>query len=473
MRTISIAIRMLVVVLFVQPAWAFVSSALQENFDHVPDGKLPRGWAADEGDWQVVDGKLRGAPSEGRSQATLFIEQVNGSIHVALEADVILKSATDYRKWIGLIVRAGDQEPGALLKVRKDTQRSNGMEISAKQFVDPRRERVLQIAGAPGRLGDGKTHHLRIETNGHWIRGYFDGQKILHTPRADEVSRRGRFGFRVNGAVALFDNIKIWDLDAYGESIRWPGIQPLVIAHRGASANAPENTLAAYRLAIEAGAEMAECDVRLSADRKVVLLHDENLQRTTGLDAKVGDLTLAELKKLDAGRWKSTKYAGEPIPTLEEALDLVKGKQCLVIEIKERGMEKEVVEVLRDGQVRPGEVMIFSFHYSVVKKIAELEPTLPTTWLLDNLSYRAEDRQKVIREALKARISALGLQKERFDPDFARLAHQAGFQIFVWTVNDPVDMHYLIRIGADGIITNYPDMLLHLLNRRGAKNVEN
>jgi len=208
---------------------------------------------------------------------------------------------------------------------------------------------------------------------------------------------------------------------------------------------------------------MAECDVRLSADGAMVLMHDQTLKRTAGVDAKVVDLKLDQLQKLDVGKWKSPEYAGEKIPTLKEALALVKGKLRLVIEIKEISIEKEVVADIKACGIGPQDLMIFSFHREVVETIARLEPTLPTTWLVGDLSYRPGERRRVLGEALLARVSALGLRKDRVDPDFVRLAHECGFQIFVWTVDDPADMRFLIRAGVDGIISNCPDVLLNTL----------
>jgi glycerophosphoryl diester phosphodiesterase len=240
----------------------------------------------------------------------------------------------------------------------------------------------------------------------------------------------------------------------------------LVVAHRGFSYRAPENTLASYRLAIKAGADMAECDVWLSADRVPVLLHDENLKRTTGADAVVGSLPLAKLKELDAGRWKSPEFAGEHVPTLGEVLKLVAGKLRLAIEIKPAGIEPEVVAAIHEAGVRPADVMIFSFKREVIEAIAKLEPSLPTTWLIGEMLWQDSGRREKLAEALQARASAVGLPVPRVDPAIVRLARESGLPIFVWTVNDPADMRYLMRIGVDGIITDRPDLLVRILEQQ-------
>ena len=326
---------------------------------------------------------------------------------------------------------------------------------------------VFQTASAPATFMEERPHRLRIEARGEWIRAFFDGEKVFECPRGADVSAAGRVGFRVNAATVEIDNVEVSRLDPMKPTqLRRLRTRPLVIAHRGFSYRAPENTLVAYRLAIEAGADLAECDVRPSADRVPVLLHDEDLKRTTGLEVKVSELSLAELKELDAGGWKDPEFVGERIPTLCEALNLVSGKLRLVIEIKPAGMEKEVIATIHEANVRPADVMIFSFKREVVETIATLEPSLPTTWLVGDMPWQPAARLETLAEALRARASAIGLPITRADPAIVRLAHESGFSVFVWTVNDPADMRYLTRIGVDGIITDRPDLLLRTLEQQ-------
>lgn len=239
--------------------------------------------------------------------------------------------------------------------------------------------------------------------------------------------------------------------------------RPLVIAHRGFSWIAPENTLVAYQKAIDIGVGLAECDVYLSKDGVPVCFHDKKLDRTSDGEGAIGDRTLAELKQLDAGSWKSPDFAGERIPTLVELLKLVKGRLRLVIEIKQTGMEQEVIDALKATDVEPDAVMIFSFDYETVRRIAELEPELPTTWLIGKLPEDKAARREAIRKALRARVSALGCDKDRVDAAFVRLAHECGFPVFVWTVNEEARMTALVEAGVDAIITDRPDVAQKLL----------
>lgn len=437
---------------------------LREKFDGIADGRLPAGWAADGPHWRTQNGRLRGDSLSG--EATILFGESDWR-NVALAADVTFVAAKDDARWVALLIREGGPgRPGVQLTVRRDAKRRNGLELAAR---NPKKGgsawRVFQTAAANGGFLDGRSHRLRIEARGDWIRAFFDNQKVFECPRGPDVQPAGRVGFRISGATVTIDNVEVQEIDPMSTTaLRKLRSRPLVIAHRGFSSRAPENTLAAYRLAIDTGADLAECDVWLSADRVPVLLHDEHLKRTTGVDALVSELSLDKLRQLDVGRWKSKEFVGERIPTLTEALELVKGRLRLVIEVKTAGMEQEVVAAIRAAATEPADVMIFSFHLEVIETIARIEPRLPTTWLIGHLPAGHAARREVIADAVRARASAIGLTRTRVDPAAARLAHESGLPVFVWTVNDPADMRYLVRIGVDGIITDEPGMLLRILD---------
>jgi glycerophosphoryl diester phosphodiesterase len=438
---------------------------LRERFERIADGRLPDGWSTDGAGWSVQDGRLRGAVSEGES--TILFGDAEWR-DVALTADVKFTGAKEGTRWVAFLLRdAGPDLPGIQFTARRDTKRGNGLELAARR---PKHDgggwHVFQTAAAPETFMGERPHHLRIEARGDWIRAFFDDQKVFECPRGPDVSTAGRVGFRISGATVEIDNVQVSRLDPMTPTqLHRLRTRPLVVAHRGFSHRAPENTLAAYQLAIDAGAEMAECDVWLSSDRIPVLLHDADLQRTTGVEGQVNALTLAELKRLDAGGWKAPEFAGERIPTLHETLNLVSGKLRLVIEIKPAGMEREVVAAIHKAGVKPSDVMIFSFKREVVDTMARLEPSLPTTWLVGDMPWQPAARLETLAEALRARASAIGLPLTRVDPAVLRLAHESGLSVFVWTVNEPADMRYLARIGVDGIITDRPDLLLQALEQ--------
>ena len=436
---------------------------LHENFDAIADGSLPTGWTTDGGKWSVVEGRLRGAALDG--EATVWFGPSDAR-DMSLSADVRFIEAREETRWVALTLRdAGHDSPGIQFTVRHDPARRNGLELAARRPASAGGDwRVFQTATGPQQCTPGECHRLRIEERGDWIRACLDAHTIFECPRGADISKTGRTGLRINGAIVEFDNVVIESTTPMSvNELRRLRSRPLVVAHRGFLSRAPENTLAAYRLAIQAGADMAECDVHLTADRVPVLLHDDNLKRTTGCDAPVASLPLSEVQTLDAGSWKSPEFAAERVPTLTETLQLIHRQLRLVIEIKSTGMESEVLAAVRQAGVQPQDVMIFSFNRGVVDEIAKAEPRLPTTWLIGDLPYEEDARRAMIADALSARCSAIGLPRTSADPAILRLAHESGLSVFVWTVNDPADMRYLLRIGVDAIITDCPDVLLGIL----------
>ncbi len=424
---------------------------LVESFQSIPDGGLPDGWrASGGGSWRVSGGALRG--DAGDRPATIhFGDSRPGD--VGLEVAFSFDAGAGSAGWLALLVRDGVAETRPVrFLVRRDAKSRNALELS----VADRR----QVARAPTGREVGARHVARLEARGDWILAHLDGERVLGFRRSS-VPARGQVGLAVGETSVRVHSVRLIPMKPLDSREKHElRSRPIVIAHRGFSSRAPENTLAAYRLAIEIGAELAECDVRLSSDRVPVLIHDDDLKRTAGVDRKVAELTAAELGALDAGRWKDEAFAGEPIPTLEQALRLVHGKLRLVIEIKDTGMEREVVDAIRAAGVDPIDLMIFSFDHATVKTIAEIEPLLPTAWLIADPPTGLDDRREIIRDALRIRASGIGFARDQVYPDFVRLAHECGFTVFVWTVNDPGEMRALVEAGVDAIISDRPDVLM-------------
>ncbi|MEM7232813.1 MAG: glycerophosphodiester phosphodiesterase family protein [Planctomycetota bacterium] len=432
-----------------------------EDFSFVRDGGLPAKWKSREGKWWVEKGGLMGSGETPNGTATLLL----GDSHwtdVRLEANVTFVKVLDPSRWFALVIRETGKESRDLqFSVRSASQDRSGVEIAALRKVPSPTWEVLQRSRATVDSGDGQPHRLKVVSRAGTVFGYLDDRLVCRYPRAAEIAKSGRLGFRLNGATVKIDDVRVTRLGpAASRRGRLRRSNPLVIAHRGFSHRAPENTLAAYRLAIETGALLAECDVRLSRDRVPMVIHDTTLDRTTNSSGKVSDFTADQLTRLDAGSWKSPQYRGEKLPTLAELLKLVDGRLRLVIEIKDTGMEREVVQVIREAKVAPESLMIFSFDYQTVKEIIKLEPLLPTTWLVGNLPLDESGWRTTLRDALRARVSAIGLPKDRVFPEFVHLARQCGFPVFVWTVNDPVDMRFLVNAGVSGIISDRPDLAL-------------
>jgi glycerophosphoryl diester phosphodiesterase len=237
----------------------------------------------------------------------------------------------------------------------------------------------------------------------------------------------------------------------------------LVIAHRGASGYAPENTIVAFKKAIEVGSDGIELDVHFSKDRNLIVCHDERVDRTTNGVGFIKDLTLKELKKLDAGSWYNKKYKGEKIPILNEVFELVKDKNILInIEIKSGpiiydGIEKAIVELIEKYNIVE-KVIISSFnHYSLVK-IKKINNNVKTGILY-------------IAGLVEPWVYAKRLNAEAIHPFFYSVVPEIvkgckdnGIEINPFTVDESTHIKRMIKLGVTGLITNYPDRAIEIIN---------
>lgn len=242
--------------------------------------------------------------------------------------------------------------------------------------------------------------------------------------------------------------------------------RPLVIAHRGASGQAPENTMAAFELAIELGSDMIELDVRRCLDGALVVIHDATVDRTTRGDYRgaVAGLTLAQLKSLDAGSWRGQQFAGERIPTLEEVLAAFGGRTRILIELKEAGTEADIAHAVRAASVADS-VMMQSFDAECVNTIASLMPEAPAGVLFNapGLLSRLFFASTVVNRTVGARGAFAAVNYNAVTQSLAGAVRAAGLGIYAWTVDDASAMHDMVKLGLDGIITNYPETLRGLL----------
>lgn len=232
----------------------------------------------------------------------------------------------------------------------------------------------------------------------------------------------------------------------------------MAIAHRGASSYAPENTMAAFDLALELGATHIELDVHLSADAHVVVIHDDALDRTTDGRGPVADRTLAELRALDAGAWFGAAFAGQRIPTLDEVLGRYGGRAHLHIEIKGRtpGLVERTAALIRQhGQA--GGVTITSFMRSALEETRALAPELPTGWLVGEVT------DEVIEATLAMGLGQVCPRGDQVTPALVERLHALGLVVRAWGVPDEALMRRVVDAGADGMTVNFPDKLLAYL----------
>jgi len=245
--------------------------------------------------------------------------------------------------------------------------------------------------------------------------------------------------------------------------------RPLVMAHRGARDVAPENTLVAFRAAIELGADAIELDVARCASGEIVVLHDDTVDRTTNGSGRLDALAFGALRELDAGSWFDPRFAGEPIPSLAEVLDAVGGRIRLNIELKRqrRGaepMEAQVAEMLRRRGLVP-QTIVSSFDPGALKRLRHVAPEIPRA-----LIY-ARDMPIPLRHAwprLWLAPQALHPHWEMVDGDYMHRARRAGYRVNVWTVNEAADMERMISLSVDALITDHVTLARTILGLQPA-----
>lgn len=235
----------------------------------------------------------------------------------------------------------------------------------------------------------------------------------------------------------------------------------MAIAHRGASSYAPENTVAAYDLALEMGARHIELDVHLTTDGQVVVIHDDLLDRTTDGTGPVADCTLADLKALDAGAWFGPAFAGARIPTLGEVLEWYGRRAHLHIEIKGRtpGLVPATLALIRKRELSE-HVTITSFHLSALEETRRLAPELPTGWLVSAVDTA------VIADTLRLGLTQLCPRADLVTAEMVSDLHRRGLVVRAWGVGDERLMLAALEAGVDGMTVNFPDVLLASLPDR-------
>lgn len=238
-----------------------------------------------------------------------------------------------------------------------------------------------------------------------------------------------------------------------------------IIAHRGASADAPENTLRAMELAWKQQADAIELDLWLSKDGRLVVFHDSNTKRFDGTTRKVPDLTWAEMRQLDVGSWKSPEFKGERVPTLESILETIPAGRRAVLEVK-CGPEilPELKRVLESSPRPAKELAIISFNFETIRQSKRLFPRVEHYFLHDYKRQPPTDSfpeiGPLIEQCQKEQIDGLNLNFNwPITPSFVAQVKSAGLKLLVWTVNDPAVARRLVDAGVDGITTDKPQWL--------------
>ena len=236
-----------------------------------------------------------------------------------------------------------------------------------------------------------------------------------------------------------------------------------VIAHRGAAGNAPENTLASIRQAIADGTDWVEIDVQETADGEVVVIHDSDFMKLAGVNLKVWDGTLEQVREIDIGSWFAPRFSSERVPTLGDVLTEAKGKAGVVIELKYYGhdqqLEQRVVDIVEQHEMTD-EIVIMSLNYAGIQKVRELRPN----WTIGLLSAKA------IGNLARLDVDFLAVTSRMATPGFVRRSHAHDKQVFVWTVNDSLGLSRMMSMGVDGVITDEPALARKVIADRADLN---
>lgn len=237
-----------------------------------------------------------------------------------------------------------------------------------------------------------------------------------------------------------------------------------IIAHRGASHDAPENTVAAIKLAWEQGADGSEFDVYLSSDQQIVVIHDKDTKRTGGgVEKLVAKSTLAELQQLDFGSWKDPKYRNERIPTIADMFATVPSGKKVFVEVK---CGPEIVpaldKALTASKLKPEQTPVIAFDARVIAELKKVRPDVPAYWLvsLNKKDTPPPSVESLIAKAREIKADGLDLSAtEALDEAYAKAIHDAKLPLYVWTVNKPDVARRMIQLGVAGITTDRPQWL--------------
>ena len=231
--------------------------------------------------------------------------------------------------------------------------------------------------------------------------------------------------------------------------------QTIIIAHRGSSFTAPENTVTAAKLAWEQNADAVELDIYLSKDNRIMVMHDSNTKRTTGQSYQISETSSDVLRTLDAGSWKNEQYKGEKIPFLEEMIATVPSNKKMVIEIK-CGIEVlPALQQVVDGCGKKDQLIFIAFDWETILATKQLFPSNACYWL----SSSAAEVSAKMNEAAQKGLDGINLNNKIINQETVKKAKELGLEVLSWTIDDPEEAKRLIQLGVSGITTNRPDLI--------------
>ncbi len=245
----------------------------------------------------------------------------------------------------------------------------------------------------------------------------------------------------------------------------------LIIAHRGASYDAPENTLESFRLGIQQNADALECDIHVTAENEVVVIHDKTTTRTTGLNKRVDQLTVNEIKQLDAGRWKGNEYKNVRIPTLKEVFSILPKDKKIFVEIKSgKSAIGPINLLLKENIITHSQINIMEFDLDTLIRLRKMFTDIEILWLYEFPDVKKSDDirkqlESIIHVARKYMFDGISLQNiQELDADFIQACKVNNLRCYCWTVNDAERAKYLMKSGISGITTDRPGWLREQLS---------
>jgi len=407
-------------------------------------------WKVVNGDWHLENGQLRIDAAD--EQATILYGGTNRQNYI-IEADMSFEEIVRDDCWLSIAFRAASD--GSVVShcfVKPEASADNSC-----AFVVRKQDQWSQrkSASAKSDFELDKPKRLKLVVEGEKVAAYFDGDKLFSSSYCVDVPS-GRVGLGAFGCRARFDNFSVTDLPESEPIQKVENPDYLIVAHRGYSGKYPENTITAIQGGIDAGSNGIEFDVYRCASGQIVLMHDKTLNRTTDGEGQVAEATLADLQKLDAGSWKGAQFAGERIPTLDEALDVFEHTGVTaVIEVK--AMEVEAKELSTLISSHEAKACVIAFSPDKIKEIKKVDDGIRCGLLVGGIPEGYSPADWLLEQAKKLGCEVLSINYQVLSPDIIREMRRNNVEVWAWTVNDLAVMQALVDWGIDGITTDLPE----------------
>jgi glycerophosphoryl diester phosphodiesterase len=417
----------------------------EESFDGVANGDLPDGFTVAEGAWEVVDGELVGTSTTSSQLSRIAFGPSLRNYRI--DVDVRFESRINAARWAGAVldIPADGSTPWSQAILRSGSTAPNGVEFAHRTAGNT--WQVTHTTSAPWEAGIGNDVQMAVEVQGGHARWYWEGEEIL---RSESLARSadGVLGLVLSGSVVAFDDVVVTAMEPAG-LMRRDDEPPYAVAHRGYSTIAPENTLVAAETAQRAGVRAMELDAIDTADEVPVMIHDATVDDTTDGTGAVKDLTLAQIKQLDAGSWFSPVYSGAEVPTWEETLDLLRGRG---VEIYFEDKNVAVAPAMRSVVDRGMEDQVIYTSFSA-QRVAEARAAAPGI-RRGLITSTMHDDPVAVAQSLDLSVYVVNANAALADPQGVADLRDAGVAVTVWTVNDTARWQSLTDLGVDGIMTD-------------------